>query len=203
MPVIAGHDVSRETFEKLHRFVDLTQKWTKKINLIAPSTIDQIWDRHIVDSAQLFSLVQENPTKWADLGSGGGLPAIVLAVLFADRGDNVALTCIESDQRKATFLRTCIRELELNGSVLANRSEQAPPQSANLVTARALAPLPKLLGYVERHLADDGVAILPKGENADQEIAEARKTWNFDLSQVESITHKDASILKLRNIARG
>ena len=204
MVVLAGLDVSRETIERLESFADLTVKWTPRINLIAKGTVADIWDRHIVDSAQIYALAPASFDKWVDLGSGGGFPGIVVAAIAKELQPHASFVLIESDQRKATFLRTAARELELPVTVIAARIEEAPPQSADVVSARALASLSALLPLVSRHLADHGRALMHKGRQATQEIAEARENWSFALEDHPSITDPDARLLDIQRIlARG
>ncbi len=190
--------VSRETYEHLAAYVALIEKWSPKINLISRASLNDIWQRHIVDSVQIATIHAQNPASWGDLGSGGGLPGIVAAIL----NPSTSTTLIESDLRKATFLRTCIHTLDLNAHAISERIETAPPLGADVISARALAPLPKLLGYVDRHLSPDGTAILPKGKNFEQELAEARKTWSFDCTLIPSITDPGATILRIEGIRR-
>lgn len=190
--------VSRETLDRLDAYVDLIKVWSPRINLISPGTVERIWDRHIVDSAQLSMLAPEDVRLWGDLGSGGGFPGIVIAILRPQS----QITLIESDQRKATFLRTCLRQLDIEGTVLTDRIEQSDALGANVISARALAPLPKLLGYVARHIAPGGLAILPKGQSSEQEVAEARKTWSFDVAAHPSMTDPAARVLMIERIKR-
>ena len=140
-----GIDVSRETEARLDRFVSHFEKWAKAINLVAPSTRQQIWDRHIADSAQLFQLAPE-PRTWIDLGSGGGFPGIVTAIFLAEAGEGW-VHLIESNNKKASFLRTAIRETGARASVHAIRAETAPAEIEHpqLMSARALASLDQLL----------------------------------------------------------
>lgn len=195
-------DVSRETFERLEAYVALMTKWNSAINLVSPNTISEIWTRHILDSAQIYGLAPENPNIWCDLGSGGGLPALVVAIMAKDTNPDLSVTCIESDLRKATFLRTVARELALNLSVRSERIEKADPQNADVLSARALASLDALCGFAARHLKPDGVAIFPKGENYRQEIDEALENWSFQLDTYPSKTHPNAVILKIGEISR-
>lgn len=195
-------NVSRETIERLHEFEGLVVKWTKRINLIAPSTIPDIWERHILDSAQLYEFAPMTSKSWVDLGSGGGFPGLVLAILSKEENENQRFTLIESDQRKATFLRTAIRSLDLNARVICARIEEVPPQSASVVSARALSPLNDLLAHISRHLSPDGLAIVPKGRNANLEIEKANENWTFEMEQAPSITESDASILAIRGPIR-
>ncbi|APO88057.1 16S rRNA (guanine(527)-N(7))-methyltransferase RsmG [Marivivens sp. JLT3646] len=200
--MISGVDVSRETLERLGAFEDLVRKWTKKINLIARNDVDHIWDRHIVDSAQVWASAPDEWNHWVDIGSGGGFPAIILATIAVEKKPDARFTLIESDQRKATFLRTAIRELNLNAIVLDDRIELAPPQNADVISARALASLTILLGFAERHLAPTGIAVFQKGKIADDEIIEAKHTWAFDYNKVPSITNGDACVISIKGFSR-
>ena len=200
--MISGVDVSRETLERLGAFEDLVRKWTKKINLIARNDVDHIWDRHIVDSAQVWASAPDEWNHWVDMGSGGGFPAIILAAIAVEKKPDARFTLIESDQRKATFLRTAIRELNLNAIVLDDRIELAPPQNADVISARALASLTILLGFAERHLAPNGIAVFQKGKSADDEIIEAKHTWAFDYNKVPSITNGDACVISIKGFSR-
>ena len=201
---LAGLDVSRETVARLEAFASLTAKWTPRINLIAKGTIDQIWERHIVDSAQIYHLAPEAFGKWVDLGSGGGFPGIVVAAVAREKQPEARFVLIESDQRKSTFLRTAARELDVNVTVLSTRIEDAPPQQADIVSARALASLQTLLPLIRRHLQPEGRALVHKGRQAGHEITEARADWSFALEDHPSITDPDARLLDIQRIhARG
>ncbi|WP_424941383.1 16S rRNA (guanine(527)-N(7))-methyltransferase RsmG [Aliiroseovarius sp. S253] len=195
-------DVSRETFERLEAYVALMKKWNSAINLVSPSTISQIWSRHILDSAQIYELAPEKPNMWCDMGSGGGLPALVVSIMSKDAHPELSMICIESDLRKATFLRTVARELDLQLTVRSERIEKVEPLSADVLSARALAPLEALCGFAERHLRPGGVAIFPKGENYRQEVHEALENWSFQLDTYPSKTHPSAVILKIGEISR-
>jgi len=136
---VAGVNVSRETMADLEAFATLVAKWTAKINLIARGTVDSIWDRHVVDSVQLYKFAPKTYKKWVDIGSGGGFPGIVVAILGKEMNPQAQFILIESDQRKAAFLRTAARELGLSVVVIAERIELAPEQDADVVSARALS----------------------------------------------------------------
>lgn len=192
-------DVSRETEARLCHYAELIAKWNPKINLVARSTLGDILDRHIRDSAQLADLVGSVTGKWADLGSGGGLPGLVAAIQYADRPVDFHL--VESDLRKATFLRNCIRELGLTRvSVHTTRIESLIPAAAGIVSARALAPLPLLMSYVQRHLKPGGTAWLMKGENWQDELRAAQADWRFHHVAHPSQTHANAVILEVTDI---
>lgn len=194
--------VSRETEEKLRCFADLLAVWTRKINLIAPSTHPQIWERHIQDSLQIYPLVQAGWRSWVDLGSGGGLPGIVVAILAAEDARETTVTLIESDGRKCAFLRAALRETGVKATIINQRIEDVPGLSADVVSARALAPLPKLMSFTHHHLAPDGTALFQKGQNANQEIDEALERWSFACEKHPSQTASDGVVLKIGDLAR-
>ncbi|MFK7868195.1 MAG: 16S rRNA (guanine(527)-N(7))-methyltransferase RsmG [Roseobacter sp.] len=194
-------DVSRETLEDLKILEDLIKKWTVKINLISKSSVSDLWNRHIMDSLQLSygKLVIDH---WVDIGSGGGFPGLVLAIVSKKHPIARKFTLIESDQRKCAFLREAKRVLSLDIEITANRIEKVPPQNADVLSARALADLDTLLGFAERHLSEQGVAFFPKGARWQSEVQLAEKNWSFHLTAHKSITDPDAAILEIKDIRR-
>lgn len=199
---VAGLDVSRETFAALQQYEELVRRWTPAINLVSKATLLDLWDRHIVDSAQIFALCPFSATSWADLGSGGGFPGVVIAILAKQLKPDLRVTLVESDLRKATFLRQAAQTLALPVTVRSSRIEVLDPLNAEVISARALAPLADLLAYADRHLAAGGVAVFPKGARYAEELAEAQKTWAFDVDAQQSLSDADAAILVIRNIHR-
>ena len=202
MKELTGLNVSRETIDRLNKLESIVLKWNPKINLIAKSTIDSIWVRHICDSAQLFQYAPPNVSSWLDIGSGGGFPGIVMAAMSVGLGQKTEFTFVESDQRKAAFLRAAVRELDLKVTILAERIEEISSQKAEVITARALKSVVELLPMLERHLAPDGIAILPKGRTFADEIFVARQDWQFNMTEQISITDVDACILIVKDITR-
>lgn len=202
MGVVAGVNVSRETIASLELFAEHVLKWTSRINLISASTHSDIWDRHICDSVQLFQLVPARFSCWLDIGSGGGFPGIVAAIVGRQLAPDARFVLVESDQRKATFLRTAIRELELNAIIRADRIENLQSVQADIISARALGPLSLLLPYVDQHLHQDGRAIFHKGRQAPGEIALARQNWRFDLEERPSLTDPTGRLLLIQRISR-
>ena len=198
--LLPGLNVSRETFLRLKEYEKLLFKWNTKINLVSRSTLDNFWNRHVLDSAQFLSSVGEKAGKWVDLGSGGGLPGLVVAILSDEIEPVNKLFLVEADVRKAVFLKTVCRELGLKVEVYNNRIEELPPMSANIVSARALAPLKTLCLYAKNHLAKDGVAVFAKGENWKAELVEAQKKWIFSYEAVKSTLHEGSVVLVLRGI---
>lgn len=200
---VAGLDVSPAALERLEALEALVRRWTARINLVSPATVPDLWTRHIADSAQLWALAPPGVDRWADLGSGGGFPALVIACLAADVGAP-QVTLIESDQRKCAFLRSAARELGLSVSVLDARVEAAPAQGAAVVSARALAPLPALLPLVLRHMAPGGTALLPKGRGWEAEVEAARTGgWRFTLEPCPSRTDPSSRVLRVAEIGHG
>ena len=197
LQAVGGIDVSRETIVRLEALGALISKWTQSINLIAKGSVSDIWDRHIEDSAQLFAYAPKDWETWTDIGSGGGLPALVIAVIDPDRRP---LTLIESDQRKCLFLNTARRELDLNITVITGRIEAQHIELADIISARALAPLTDLLGFSERLLKPDGTALFPKGEKYQEELDRAAIDWHFDVNTHPSTTHVDAKVLEISRI---
>ena len=198
--LLPGLNVSRETFLRLKEYEKLLFKWNAKINLVSRSTLDNFWNRHVLDSAQFLSSVGEKAGKWVDLGSGGGLPGLVVAILSDEIEPVNKLFLVEADARKAVFLKTVCRELGLKVEVYNNRIEELPPISANIVSARALAPLKTLCLYAKNHLEKDGVAVFAKGENWKSELVEAQKKWIFSYEAVKSTLHEGSVVLVLRGI---
>jgi 16S rRNA (guanine527-N7)-methyltransferase len=199
---VPGLDVSRETLAALQQFEQLVRRWTPAINLVSKSTLAGLWSRHILDSAQIFSLCPPSATTWADLGSGGGFPGIVVAILAKQLKPDLRVTLVESDLRKATFLRQAAQALSLPVPVHSARIESLDSLQADVVSARALAPLPDLLAHADRHLAAGGVAIFPKGARFAEELAEARKSWGFEVDMQQSHSDSAAAMLVIRNIHR-
>ena len=198
--LLPGLNVSRETFLRLKEYEKLLFKWNTKINLVSRSTLDNFWNRHVLDSAQFLSSVGEKAGKWVDLGSGGGLPGLVVAILSDEIEPVNKLFLVEADVRKAVFLKTVCRELGLKVEVYNNRIEELPPMSANIVSARALSPLKTLCLYAKNHLEKDGVAVFAKGENWKAELVEAQKKWIFSYEAVKSTLHEGSVVLVLRGI---
>ncbi len=196
--LLPGLFVAPETHAHLQAFANALARWSERINLIAPSTKSEIWWRHICDCAQLWAHAPPSAKTWVDLGSGAGLPGLVIAILGAP--SNLAMTLVEPDQRKAAFLRTQSALLGLTTRILTARAELVPPLAADVVSARALAPLPKLLPLVRRHLRPDGFALLPKGSDCAREVETARAFCNFHLDALPSVTDPNARILRLRRL---
>jgi 16S rRNA (guanine527-N7)-methyltransferase len=168
---------------------------------VAKSTIPDLWDRHIVDSVQAFLPSQPTPRRWLDIGSGGGLPGMVIACMLQEKSPQTDIHFIESDLRKSVFLRTALRELSLTATVHAKRIQDVPALNADVISARALADLPTLISLAYPHLAVDGECLFPKGKTWGKEVDDATKQWKFNLKPITSITNPDAVVLRIRGIS--
>jgi 16S rRNA (guanine527-N7)-methyltransferase len=198
-----GATVSRETWERLEQFVDLLLSWQRSTNLIAPSTIPRLWTRHVADSLQLAALAPDG-RRWVDLGSGGGFPGLVIACALAgETGAEVHL--VESTQKKAAFLRAAAAELSLPAIVHPRRIEdfvRAPAQPFEVVTARAVAPLDKLLGYAIPLLKKGVVGLFPKGQDVEAELTQAAKSWTIEVDLIQSRTDPRGRIVRVRHASK-
>ena len=180
---------------RLRAFAELLLRWNPSLNLIAPRDAEVLWDRHIADSLQLVPLMPPGVARGIDLGTGGGFPGLVLAI-----ATGVPFDLIESDRRKASFLRTAVLETGAPATVHCRRIEDAAVPPAPLVTARALAPLPRLLPMAARLLAADGICLLLKGAKADDELAAAARDWTMDVERLPSRTNREGVVLRLSGL---
>lgn len=199
---VTGADVSRETFDALSEFEAHFRRWNARINLVAPSTLPELWERHILDSAQIIDLSGDR-TRFLDLGSGGGFPALIVALLVKDRADaHVAM--VESNGKKAAFLRDCITRFDLPASVHACRIEQAVDrvEMPHIVTARALSALGPLLGLAAPWLEAGALGLFHKGREYRREVEESRAHWVFDLVEHPSCCAADSVILEISGLRR-
>jgi 16S rRNA (guanine527-N7)-methyltransferase len=192
----AGCNVSRETFEKLERFATLLVEANQSQNLIAAASVPDLWDRHILDGAQLYGLAQQAGC-WCDIGSGPGLPGLVIAIL-----GRMPITLIEPRRLRIDFLRFAIDQLRLENVAVEHRMAEQATGHYDHITARAVARLGKLFGMAN-HLAHDGTRwVLPKGETVKSELDEARQTWQGSFRLVPSQTHEKAAIVIAEHVRR-
>lgn len=195
---VVGQHVSRETWESLTRYARHLEHWQKRINLVSPETIGALWHRHITDCAQLAALAPA-AMRWVDLGSGAGLPGLVIACLLAGRA-GARVDLVESNAKKCAFLRHVIADLALPARVHCGRIEAVVPdlETPDVVTARALAPLTTLIGYANLLLKRGATGLFPKGRSYEEELTEARKTWHFSYRLHPSATDPAARIVEVR-----
>ena len=189
--------VSRETLSRLEAYAQLLIRWSARINLVGRDTLPDLWRRHILDSAQLYRWVPGSAGNLIDLGSGAGLPGLVLAILGVP-----GVELIEADSRKAAFLREAARIADADVTIRACRVEAVPPHPADVVTARACARLDRLLGLAERFLTLDTLCLFPKGERFADELTAARKAWTMNVSVEPSLSDRRGVILRLQQVAR-
>lgn len=194
-------NVSRETLDRLTAFQSLVASWSPKINLVSRRDLDDIWDRHIWDSVQVWLKCPIQAKSWADLGSGGGFPGVVVAIMAADTQHDLKVTMVESDQRKCAFLRTAIRTLDLRAKVVAARIENCDLQGADVISARALASLADLLKVTEAMAKSSTTFLFPKGVRWKEEVEAALEGWRFDYQAHQSHTDKNAALLELTNVS--
>lgn len=199
---LALMSVSRETEGLFAEYVALLQRWQTVKNLVGPSTLPEVWTRHIADCAQLAAL-KPDASRWIDLGSGAGFPGLVTAILIRDRpGAEVVL--VESNGRKCAFLREVVRQLGLPARVVAGRIEDVTAPFAGVsevVTARALAPLSDLLALSRKLLTSGAVGLFPKGQDVGDELTEAARCWRIQASTVVSKTDPKARIVVVESLS--
>jgi 16S rRNA (guanine527-N7)-methyltransferase len=192
--------VTNRTRDNLERFVALLGAWQRTHNLVAGGTLKEVWTRHVADSLQLLDHAPDF-RHWVDLGSGAGFPGLVVAIACEDDPER-RFTLIESNNKKAAFLRAAIRETGARATVVAERIEAQAGrvEPADVVSARALAPLPSLLRLGAPYLREDGVMLLLKGQDFVQEIESASKSWDFDVLDFASVTDSGGRVLAIRHL---
>lgn len=200
--------VSRETAVKFESYAALLKQWQKAVQLVAPSTLGAIWTRHFADSAQLMSLASPDARTWADLGSGAGFPGLVIALLARDSGSirpDLRVTLVESDTRKAAFLREVARQTGCPVDILGTRIESASTRdkvdTVEVVSARALAPLTELFRLAHPFWQPTTLGLFLKGRDAENEVEAARAAWNFELELKPSLTDSMARLVCVRNLS--
>lgn len=192
-------DVSRETREKFNRYAELLLKWQKAINLVSDTTLEDMAERHFLDSAQLIKYIPNKNIKLADVGSGAGFPGLVLAMMGI-----AEVHLIESDIRKATFMREVSRETNTKVIIHDDRVEATAIENIDFITVRALAPLKDLLVMINKLSTPNHsvTSLLMKGEKTEEELLKAQKKWNFTLETCQSVTDKSGKILKINNLSK-
>jgi 16S rRNA (guanine527-N7)-methyltransferase len=189
--------VSRETLARLEAYAELLTRWSARINLVGRDTLSDLWRRHILDSAQLHRFVSPSASSLIDLGSGAGLPGLVLAILGVP---DVEL--VEADSRKAAFLREAARVTGAAVVIRPCRIQAVPAHAVNVVAARACAPLDRLLDLAAPFLAPDTLCLFPKGERFNEELTLARKAWTMTVSVEQSLSDRRGVVLSLQQVAR-
>lgn len=196
-------DVSRETLARLQAYADTLARWQPRINLVGSATLPDIWQRHFLDSAQLYPLLPAQTRVVADLGSGAGFPGLVLAIVAEAAGRDVLWHLVESDGRKAAFLAEAARQARVAGAIKihAVRAEGLGGRmGADVITARALAPLEKLFDYAHPLVKADGLCLFLKGEKVEDELTVARQRWKFDLERHVSKSDPGGVVLAIKGL---
>lgn len=197
----AQGNVSRETLGAFDIWHSLLVRWNASINLVQKKSLEQFWTRHAADSWQVTDYIPNNTIKAIDLGSGGGFPGLAVGIWLKQRGAG-EVTLVESAGKKASFLRTAAREMGLPVNVEAKRAESLPSEAFDLITARAFAPLPRLLTYADRFSGPSTQLILPKGRQAPTEIEQAKSDFDFKFDSYPSISDPEGQILVLTDLKR-
>ena len=189
--------VSRETLSRLEAYAALLIQWSTRINLVGRDTLPDLWRRHILDSAQLRPLIPDSSRSLIDLGSGAGFPGLVLAILGVP-----GVELVEADTRRCAFLREAARITGANVALRACRMQAVPPHPVDVVTARACAPLDRLLELAELFLASETLCLFPKGERFEEELTLAREGWTMSASVEQSLSDRRGVILRLQQVVR-
>jgi 16S rRNA (guanine527-N7)-methyltransferase len=201
LETLARFNVSRESLSRLEIYVELLLDWQKHINLIAPSTIPEIWQRHVVDSLQLIPLLPLGTKAIADLGSGAGLPALVLAAC-----QPATVHMYESNNKKAAFLSEALRQMKCDGVVHRERLEPSIATQkmplVQVVTARAFAPLPLLLTMAEPFMMAGAIGLFHKGQDIETELTEAMMKWDIEPVKHQSVVDSMSVILEVKELRR-
>ena len=192
--------VSHETIHNLSTYEMMLVEWNEKFNLVAASTLPQIWTRHFSDSAQLMRYIPDSAKTVADMGAGAGFPGLVLAILAKGSERALHVTEIESTGKKADFLQAVVGKLQLNVTVRRERVEAIRNFRADIVTARAMKALPELLKYANYLIHKDTVCLFPKGKALSEELTEAKKYWTFSDEIHPSLSDESGSVLVLRGL---
>lgn len=201
--ILEKYNVSRETINKLKKYESLVKEWNNKFNLVSKSSVEELWHRHIIDSLQLIQFIQTSDKILYDFGSGAGFPAIVLAIASEQLFPKLRFNLVESIGKKTIFLNTVKNELNLqNVEIWHNRIEKLKIVSADIISSRALAALPKLLEYAKPFCTQNTRLIFPKGVIWEEEIKAAKEKWSFDYDVIQSITDETGHILNISNVRR-
>lgn len=194
--------VSRETSNRIAAYVAMLLKWNRRINLISKRSAQDIWTRHIRDSAQLLAYAPAEATRWLDMGSGGGLPGLVVGIMAEELRPALRVILMESDERKCVFLESVVRTLGLSCDVVNARIEAAPPANSDVISARALAPLSQLLEYADFHRAPATVCLFLKGRGFAEELTQTQMIWHLDVWAIQSATDPESVLLRIGDFSR-
>lgn len=201
--ILKTYNVSCETISKLKAYETMVKEWNNKFNLVSKSSVENLWNRHIIDSIQLIQFIRPTDVSLYDFGSGAGFPAIVLAIISEQIFPNLTINLVESIGKKIKFLTAVKEELNLkNINIWHERIENLKISNVDIISSRALAALPKLLEYAHPYCNKNTRLIFPKGENWENEVAQAKQQWFFEYETIQSITDNTGHILKISKLRR-
>lgn len=198
---VVENSVSRETLERLKAYEASLHEWQKKFNLVSNASLEDAWNRHFLDSMQLFNFIPKTARSLCDFGSGAGFPGMVLAIMAKEKTPYLKVSLIESIKKKTLYLNEVNKITEANAVIINDRIENIPPQSFDVITSRAMASLKDLLNYTKKFFGKNTVCIFPKGKSYAEEIAEAEKFWKFDCKIVPSEMSSEGVILIITNLS--
>lgn len=197
------YNVSHETYSKLELYCQTLIEWQNKINLVSNNSLQDVWNRHFADSAQLFKLIPDNAKTLVDIGSGAGFPGMVLAIISNEKTPYLKTTLVESIRKKTLYLNYVKDSIGVkNLEIINDRAESIKNQKYDVITSRAVTALANLLAYAEKLLDKNGICIFPKGSNYQKEIDDAKKIWKFSLDVVQSSTSEEGKILIISNLTK-
>ena len=192
--------VSRETCDLLGIYYDMLISWNKKINLVSRKSISTSWNRHFLDSAQLWLYLPPKANKWLDFGSGAGFPGLVIAFISKELKPDLKIVLVEKNKKKAFFLNEVVNKIGLNVEILSTDVESINPQKADVITSRAFGKLDHLLKISYKHQNRDTTALFPKGVSFTEEIIISKKNWSYELEKIKNIIDNNSFILKIRKL---
>lgn len=192
--------VSRETCDLLRLYYDMLISWNKKINLVSRKSINTSWNRHFLDSAQLWLYLPEKASIWLDFGSGAGFPGLVIAFISKELKPDLKIILVEKNKKKAFFLIEVVNKFDLNVEILSKNVETIKPQKADVITSRAFGKLDHLLKISYKHQNKDTTALFPKGISFKEEIIISKKNWSYELEKIKNIIDNNSFILKIRKL---
>ena len=196
------YNVSRETFDKLKHYQSMLTEWQSKFNLVSSSTLDDAWNRHFLDSVQLFQYIPNQAKVLYDFGSGAGFPGMVLAIMANEKMPDLQVSLIESTTKKTLYLNAVKSKTNTNVTILNDRIENLQLPKADVITSRAMASLTELLGYAYKFCKKESVCIFPKGKKYAEELSEAHKRWKFKCQIVASTQSDEGKILIITNLSK-
>ena len=193
-------NVSRETLNYFYEYKTLLSKWNEKINLVSKHTLEDIWQRHFLDSGQIVKKVEASGKRWVDVGSGAGFPGLVVALLLRDRKIDCDLVLVEKNPKKGFFLNEVIRKLNLSVEVVNDNIDTLEPLNADILTARAFSQLNNLIEIAFRHRKKEGICLFLKGENYRIELDKTLNYWFFDYDIIDSLSSSSGKIIRVKKI---